>query len=189
MHQWQGISYRLRLATSADEPILRELIAHSVRELGANDYSRQQIDAALAGAFGVDTALIRDRTYFVVVNATGEIAGCGGWSRRKTLFGSDARADRDEGFLDPDRDAARIRAFFIHPDHARRGLGRLILERCEMEASEAGFAALELMATLPGRRLYEQCGYLPDEPIEYPVGDGEVIMFVPMRKQVTRAIA
>jgi GNAT superfamily N-acetyltransferase len=124
-----------------------------------------------------------------VVTATGEIVGCGGWSRRKTLFGSDARADRDEGLLDPHKDAAKIRAFFIHPDHARRGLGRLILERCEREASQAGFVELELMATLPGRRLYEKCGYLPAAPIEHPLGDGNVIRFVPMRKQVARARA
>ena len=166
-------NYQLRVATPADEPTLQELIARSIRALGAADYSHEQIEAALRGAFGVDTQLIRDRTYFVVVMASGEIVACGGWSRRRTLFGSDARTERDESWLDPRSDAAKIRAFFVDPAHARRGLGRRILERSEAEATRAGFTRLELMATLPGVRLYEKCGYLAGANIVHPL-PGEI---------------
>ena len=176
------MSYHVRTATSSDEPVLWKLIARSIRELGAGDYSPDQIEAALEGAFGVDTALIRDETYFVIVTETGEIAGCGGWSRRRTLFGSDARAGRDDGYLDPSSDLAKIRAFFIDPAHARRGLGRLLLEHCESQAAAAGFRGFELMATLPGKRLYEKFGYAPADPIEHPLPGGLAITFVPMRK-------
>jgi GNAT superfamily N-acetyltransferase len=130
----------------------------------------------------VDSSLIRDGTYYVVENARGELVACGGWSRRRTLFGSDARVGRDEAQLDPRTDAARIRAFFVDPQHARRGLGRLILERSETQARAAGFVRFELMATLPGVRLYEQCGYRPAAAIEHPMADGLVICFVPMSK-------
>jgi GNAT superfamily N-acetyltransferase len=185
VHRWQDVSYRLRVATCADEPALRELIGSSIRELGASDYTLEQIEAALIGVFGVDTSLIRDGTYFVVVTEPGEIVGCGGWSRRRTLFGKDARPGRDDACLDPRTDAAKIRAFFIHPDHARRGLGRLLLERSEAEATRAGFVEFELMATLPGKRLYENCGYVAGSPIQHPLPGGKLIRFVPMRKQPT----
>ena len=183
MHNWRGVEYQLRLATRGDEPALLELIARSIRELSADDYTPEQIDAALKGAFGIDTALIRDGTYFVVATERGEIVGCGGWSRRRTLFGSDARADRDDAWLDPRSDRAKVRAFFIHPDHARRGLGRWILEHSEAEAARAGFAGFELMATLPGKRLYERCGYVAGAPVQHPLPGGMLITFVPMRKQ------
>lgn len=176
------MNYQLRLATVADEPILRDLIARSIRELGSNDYTPAQIEAALLGAFGVDTALIRDQTYFVIVTDSGEIVGCGGWSRRRTLFGSDTRESRDDSWLDPATEAARIRAFFIDSRHARRGLGRLLLERCETEAMRAGFTEFALMATLPGKRLYEVCGYVGTEAIEHPLPGGLSITFVPMIK-------
>jgi GNAT superfamily N-acetyltransferase len=182
MPSWHGTPYRLRVATVADEAALHALIGRSIRALGANDYTTEQIEAALTGAFGVDTALVRDGTYYVVVTDRDEIVGCGGWSRRRTLFGSDARADRDDAWLDPRTDPAKIRAFFIHPDHARRGLGRLILDRSESEAMRAGFTRFELMATLPGQRLYETCGYVPGSPIQHPLPGGHLIMFVPMSK-------
>jgi GNAT superfamily N-acetyltransferase len=183
VHSCAGVSYRLRIATGADVSVLRDLIARSIRELGADDYTPEQIEAALIGAFGIDTALIRDGSYFVIVTERDEIVGCGGWSRRRTLFGSDARADRDDAWLDPVADAAKIRAFFIHPAHARRGLGRLLLERSEAEATRAGFTQFELMATLPGKRLYEMCGYVSGSPIEHPLPGGIHITFVPMRKR------
>jgi GNAT superfamily N-acetyltransferase len=141
----QETQYRLRHATLDDEASLRALIAGSIRALGARDYTPEQIEAALTGAFGVDTALIRDKTYFVVESHAGDIVGCGGWSRRRTLFGSDARGDRDDSWLDPRQDFARIRAFFIDPAHARRGLGRMLLAHCEAEALRAGFSGFELM--------------------------------------------
>lgn len=177
------MDYRLRLATVADEPILRDLIARSIRDLGANDYTPAQIDAALLGAFGVDTQLIRDQTYFVIETGSGEIVGCGGWSRRKTLFGSDTREVRDDSWLDPATEAARIRAFFIDGRHARRGLGRMLLDRCESEAARAGFTEFALMATLPGKRLYEACGYAGDQSLEHPLPGGLHITFVPMTKR------
>jgi GNAT superfamily N-acetyltransferase len=176
------VNYHVRLATLEDEPILRDLIARSIRELGANDYTPAQIEAALQGAFGVDTALIRDQTYFAIVADDGQIVGCGGWSRRRTLFGSDTREVRDDSWLDPATDAARIRAFFIDSRHARRGLGRLLVERCESEAARAGFTEFALMATLPGKRLYEVCGYVGSAPIEHPLPGGLSITFVPMTK-------
>jgi GNAT superfamily N-acetyltransferase len=178
------MSYTLRKATLEDQATLTELIARSIRHLGAADYTSEQIDAALRGAFGVDTALIRDGTYFVAVSDTNEVVACGGWSRRRTLFGSDSRAERDETSLDPRTDAAKIRAFFVDPAHARRGLGRAILERSEAEARSAGFSSMELMATLPGVRLYEKCGYQAREPVTYPLPDGLSIRFVPMTKRV-----
>ncbi len=179
--------YRLRNATSADEPALRNLIARSIRALGVNDYSHEQIEGALEGAFGVDTTLISDQTYFVAVDGAGHIVGCGGWSKRRTLFGGDARSERDDSCLDPRIDAAKIRAFFVDPAHARRGIGRALLRRCELEAARAGFARFELMATLPGLRLYDQYGYIAGDPIQYPLAGGITITFVPMTKR--RSIA
>lgn len=181
--------YRLRKATSADEPVLRDLIARSIRALGANDYSREQIEGALEGAFGVDTTLIRDQTYFVAVDGAEQIVGCGGWSKRRTLFGGDARSERDDSWLDPRVDAAKIRAFFVDPAHARRGIGRALLRRCESEAALAGFTRFELMATLPGVRLYAQCGYIARDPIHHPVAADISITFVPMTKRRSGSIA
>src|SRR6266480_3578487 len=178
------MEYKLRLATLEDVPALRELIARSIHGLGAADYTPAQIEAALQGAFGVDTVLIRDGTYLVAETSTRDIVACVGWSRRRTLFGSDTRAERDESWLDPKTDAAKIRAFFVDPAHARRGIGRAILARCEAEAIGAGFSSFELMATLPGQRLYEKCGYLPDPAIDHLLPGGLTIRMVPMHKRV-----
>ena len=180
------MNYHLRVATLADEAAIRDLIGRSIRELGAGDYTPEQIEAALLGAFGVDTALIRDRSYFVIVTDTGDIVGCGGWSQRRTLFGGDTGAARDDARLDPATEPAKIRAFFIDPQHARKGLGRRILERSEAEALRAGFSAVELMATLPGKRLYETCGYEGTSIVDYPLPGGLHITFVPMRKNLMR---
>jgi len=183
-----GAGYTLRRATLADVPALRELIALSARELGPPDYTAAQIEGALRGAFGVDTQLLRDGTYFLI-ETEGRIAGCGGWSRRRTLFGGDARADRDAAELDPATDAAKIRAFFIHPRFARRGFGSAILERCEREAMVHGFSRFELMGTLPGVRMYAARGYVGGAHVNWPVGDGLTIEFVPMSKVVSAPLA
>src|SRR5580693_2363186 len=175
------MSYQLRAATRADQAALQTLIARSARELGAQDYTREQIEGALRGAFGVDTQLIDDGTYFVV-EFEGRPVGCGGWSRRRTLFGGDAHRERDAAELDPRVDAAKIRAFFVDPDHARRGIGRALLERCESEARARGFRRLERMGTLPGLRLYEALGYKRGAMVHYPVGDQVTIEFIPMSK-------
>ena len=175
----------IRRATLDDKPVLETLIAESSRGLSRQDYTSEQIEAALGTAWGIDTELIADGTYFAV-EAEGHVVACGGWSRRKTLFGSDARAGRESELLDPAREAARVRAFFVHPEWARKGIGRALLDRCEAEAKEAGFRSMELMATLPGRRLYEACGYRAGEPMEYPLASGLTIRFVPMRKDLLR---
>ena len=180
-------SYAVRTATLADVPALRDLIARSIRSLGAEDYSSAQIEAALDSAFGVDTTLIRDGTYFVAATAAGELVACGGWSRRRTLFGSDARADRDESWLDPVTEAAKIRAYFVDPGHARQGLGKAILERSERAAAQAGFTRCALMATLPGVPFYERCGYAPQEAITHMLPGDIAIRFVPMSKLLTQA--
>lgn len=171
----------LRLARLDERDRLQQLIADSIRTLGAADYRAEQIEAALQGAFGVDTQLLRDGTYFVA-EIGGELAGCGGWSWRRTLFGGDARSGRDAAALDPAVDAAKIRAFFIAPAFARRGVGRAILAHCEQAARAAGFRRCEMMATLPGVRLYRAVGYQSGAMIHHPVGEGLTIEFVPMYK-------
>ncbi len=175
------MEFTLRRATLADRPELEALIARSIRELGARDYSTEQIEAALQGAFGVDTQLIADGTYFVA-EAAGHLVGCGGWSHRLTLFGGDSHAKRDARELDPGVDAARIRAFFVDPRTARTGIGRALLARCEEEATARGFRAFELMATLPGVRLYAACGYSAQFEMLHPLAAGISIRFVQMRK-------
>jgi GNAT superfamily N-acetyltransferase len=171
----------IRPAVLAEKTELEALIARSARELSKEDYTSEQIEGALRGAFGVDTQLIHDGTYFVA-EESGHIVGCGGWSRRRTLFGGDARTDREPGELDPQVDAAKIRAFFIDPLHARKGIGRAILDACESAARAHGFKRFEMMATLPGVRLYQVCGYVALENVNYPVGDGVTIPFVRMGK-------
>ncbi|MCI0703637.1 MAG: GNAT family N-acetyltransferase [Planctomycetia bacterium] len=171
----------LRLAIPADIPAIEQLIALSARGLCAPDYTTAQIEAALGSAWGCDSELIRDGTYFVA-EVAGELVACGGWSWRRTLFGGDALPGRQSELLDPSRDAARIRAFFVHPDWSRRGLARAILARCESEARAHGFRSVELLATLTGQRFYQACGYMEEPAIEYPLTGGEVIRFVPMRR-------
>jgi GNAT superfamily N-acetyltransferase len=173
--------YPLRVALRSDLIALRGLIERSARVLGARDYRPEQVEGALRGAFGVDTQLIDDGTYFVATDGD-RLVGCGGWSYRRTLFGGDARPERDSALLDPRVDAARIRAFFVDPDHARQGIGRALLERCEHEARARGFSRLELMGTLPGVRLYEALGFSRAALVRYPVGPGVSIEFVPMHK-------
>jgi GNAT superfamily N-acetyltransferase len=173
----------IRPAKAGDLAAIEALIGRSIRTLGAGDYPSETIELALKGAFGTDTQLIRDGTYFVVEDHTGMLA-CGGWSYRKTLFGSDARDGRDPASLDPAVDAAKIRAFFVDPSAARRGIGTLLLAHCEAEAQKRGFRRFELMATLPGVRLYEVRGYRAGPHVHYPVGGGTTIHFVPMTKEL-----
>ena len=174
----------LRKAVPADVAALRSLIAKSARGLSTADYRPAQVEGALRGAFGVDSQLVTDGTYFVAED-DGALAGCGGWSYRATLFGGDARSGRDASPLDPRTQPAKIRAFFVDPAHARRGIGSMLLERCEREARAQGFRAVELMATLPGVRLYAARGYVGTERVNYDVGAGESIEFIPMRKALS----
>jgi N-acetylglutamate synthase-like GNAT family acetyltransferase len=173
----------LRKATVADIPALNALIARSARGLSTADYSARQIEGALRGAFGVDSQLLTDETYFVVEDA-GQIVGCGGWSFRSTLFGGDARAGRNSSILDPDTQAAKIRAFFVDPAHARHGIGSLLLDHCENQARAHGYSQVELMATLPGAKLYTARGYAAAPLVHFDVGSGERIEFIPMRKRL-----
>jgi N-acetylglutamate synthase-like GNAT family acetyltransferase len=172
---------QLRRATLDDVPELARLIAWSARELGRTDYTSEQIEAALGSAWGVDTQLIRDGTSFAIIER-GQIIACGGWSKRKALFGADALSSTEPQLLNPQTDAARIRAFFVHPQWSRRGLGSLLLDQCESEARRSSFQCAELVATLPGERLYQRFGYRSLAAYEYPLRQGLTITFVPMRK-------
>jgi GNAT superfamily N-acetyltransferase len=187
---------RLRLAVPEDVPILRQLIDASVRRLQAQDYSPAQIEGALKTVFGVDSQLIADGTYIVAEAKSQAIAGveeknllsrsmivgCGGWSKRKTLYGSDHWTGREDLLLDPLRDAAKIRAFFIHPEWARRGLGTLILQACEEAARAAGFTRYEMGATLTGAKLFGAKGYVAVKPISIPLVNGESLPVIHMEK-------
>ena len=172
---------KLRLATLEDTHAIEALIELSARGLSTEDYSAEQIEGALKQAWGLDTQLIEDGTYLVVEEG-GDLVACGGWSFRKTLFGNDAEKDRDASIIDPKTGAAKIRAFFVHPDFSRQGLGTLILSQCEEAAIQQGYTQLELMATLPGLRLYEYHGFVGEHSIEYPLDDELTITFVPMTK-------
>jgi GNAT superfamily N-acetyltransferase len=180
--------FHVRIATKADVPVLHALIESSVRGLQANDYTPAQIEGALGTVLGLDTQLIKDQTYFVIeaADAAGKtvIAACGGWSKRKTLFGSDHAAVREPELLDPKIDAAKIRAFFVHPDWARRGLGTLLLETCENAAKSAGFTRFEMGSTLTGVALYKLRGYHVIEPIAVPLRNGESLPVIRMAKSL-----
>jgi GNAT superfamily N-acetyltransferase len=177
---------RIRLAVSADVPVLRELIDASVRQLQAGDYTPAQIDGALKTVFGIDSQLIADGTYLVAEakqsGADVAVAGCGGWSKRKTLYGGDQFADRADQLLDPARDAAKIRAFFVHPAWARRGVGTLILDACEAGARAAGFKRYEMGATLTGAKLFGARGYVAVRRIEVRLENGEALPVIHMEK-------
>jgi GNAT superfamily N-acetyltransferase len=183
------MNIRIRKATPADVPRLREVIEASVRGLQAEDYSPAQIEGALQSVYGVDSQLIADGTYLVAeVSETlnAEIVACGGWSKRKTLYGGDQYAAREGALLNPKQDAARIRAFFVHPKWARRGVGSLILEACENAAREAGFKRLEMGATLSGVAFYRAKGYAEIERQKAPLSNGETLEIVRMAKQWTQ---
>jgi GNAT superfamily N-acetyltransferase len=177
------VAYSIRKARLEDRSRISELIADSARGLSREYYDDAQIEAAIVTVFGVDTDLIEDGTYFVVEDE-GVLAGCGGWSRRKTLFGGDQFAARDASYLDPHSEAAKIRAFFVHPAHARKGIAQAILKECESEAAAYGFRAIELMATLPGVKFYKACGYSEQGTYDLELMEGVKLELVPMRKQL-----
>lgn len=168
-------SLRLRIAVEDDIEALREVMRMAIAELQKGFLSPDEL-AASFDIMGLDTQLIVDRTYFAVEDwgASGmpTIVGCGGWSRRRTLFGGDHSAGRDAALLDPGRDAAKVRAMYTHPAHARRGVGRLVLDACEKAAAAEGFTRLEMAATLAGVPLYEACGYRKLEAFSSPTRAG-----------------
>ena len=174
----------IRLAAMEDVPALQELIVASVRSLSLPYYSAREIDSGLMHVFGVDRQLIHDATYFVA-EIEGQIVGCGGWSKRRTLFGGDqAQSVRVDELLNPETDAARVRAFFVHPQWSRRGIGRQILNACEEAASESGFTRLELAATLPGEPFYSALGYSIIEPFDIPLPDNQSLPVIRMEKRM-----
>lgn len=179
------MTFSVRRATMDDIPRLRNVIEASVRGLQTEDYSAAQIDGALRSVYGVDSQLIADGTYFVAEQALANgplIVGCGGWSKRRTLYGGDQYRGREDSLLDPKRDGAKIRAFFVHPKWARRGIGGLILQVCEEAARSAGFTRLEMGATLSGIAFYLAKGYVEVENEAVPLGNGETLLIVKMAK-------
>jgi GNAT superfamily N-acetyltransferase len=178
-------SFTIRKAVSADVARLGELIERSVRVLQKTDYTPAQIDGALESVFGVDTRLIADGTYFIVeAMPDREVVGCGGWSKRKTLFGGDQYSGREDAVLDARQDAAKIRAFFVHPNWARRGIGSLILKTCEEAAQGEGFRRFEMGATLTGVALYRSAGYVEREHLAVPLANGASLPIVRMTKTI-----
>jgi len=176
-------SWQLRLAHEADVPELKTLIPLSVRSLQASYYTQAQMEAALGPVFGVDRQLIRDGTYFVAESA-GMIVGCGGWSRRSSLYGGDGHRAGEDPMLDPQHDAARVRAFFVHPAWARRGIGRAIMVACEQAIIAAGFQNVDIVATLAGEPLYAAFGYTVLERYEIPMRDGLSLPVVRMTRSL-----
>lgn len=176
-------SFVVRAARHDEIPALEKLIARSARGLGPGYYSERETEAAITHVFGVDSDLVDDGTYLVAEDRDGTLLGCGGWSRRKTLFGGNNFAARESGFLDPAQDASRIRAFFVAPEAARRGVASTLLAECEARAAAAGFMRMALAATLPGVPFYAARGYVPEGEISQSCGDVEV-RFIPMTKRL-----
>lgn len=172
-----------RLANFEDVPVLQELIALSARGLSIGYYTQAETEGAIKYIFGVDSQLIEDGTYYVG-ESTGMIVACGGWSHRNTLFGGDQHKDRTDPLLNPATDAARIRAFFVHPDWARKGIGRILINICETAAHQYGFTKIEIGSTLPGVPLYEAMGYHAAKKIKVALPDGGVFMVVNMNKDL-----
>ena len=200
--------FQIRRATPADIPVLRALIDASVRCLQAQDYTPAQIESALGTIFGVDSQLIADGTYLLAETvpslhsgedekqrvAKSTIVACGGWSKRKTLYGGDRwkvrqekdlqEKDRQDDLLDPHTGAAKIRAFFVHPDWARRGIGSMVLDACEQAALAAGFTRFEMGATLTGVKLFQERGYVAMERLEVPLEGGITLPVIHMTKRL-----
>lgn len=176
-----------RLATLNDVDGLKTLIALSARGLNLGDYTPAQVESILRNVYGVDTQLLADGTYYVV-EESGVILGCGGWSKRKTLYGGDQhKTSAEDNLLDPATDAARIRAFFVHPGWARQGIGGLLMQICEDAARRAGFRKMELMATLTGEYLYARFGFAAVEEVNVPLPDGETMKVRRMTKNIVPA--
>lgn len=180
----ENLRPKIRLAQLDECNEIQAVINRSARELAADDYTSDLIEIALRGVWGLDTQLIRDGTYLVAV-CDGTIVGCGGWSWRRTLFGSDAFGERDSQPLDPETEPGKIRAFFVHPHYVRKGIGREILKRCEFAARDFGFRQLELGATLPGQRLYQALGYVAGDAYEYECEPGKYMTIIPMSKDIS----
>ena len=177
-----SLPYHLRVARAEEVPTLKALIDDSARALSKGFYSDEETEAAIEYVFGVDSELLSDETYYAI-ECEGELVACGGWSKRKTLFGGDQYAGRESGLLDPESDPAKIRAFFIHPNHARRGLATMLLQHCEGQAKEHGFKHMEMMSTMPGVPFYAALGYEAiGEAAWFDMPNGIPLEFLQMRK-------
>lgn len=177
--------FYIRRAVRADVPTLNKIVVAAAQQLNAQDYTQAQIDSVIKYVYGVDTQLVEDGTYFVA-EADGRILGCGGWSKRKTLYGGDQAksAPGEDTLLNPLSDAAKIRAFFVLPQYSRRGIGRALMGASEMAARQAGFKRLELLATLTGEPLYASVGFKPQERFAEILPDGVPFDVVRMTKKV-----
>jgi GNAT superfamily N-acetyltransferase len=173
----------IRRATLEDVPALKTLIPCSARELSRGFYTSEETESAILHVFGPDSRLIADGTYFVA-ELDGRLAGCGGWSRRRTLFGGDQTKSGEEPLLDPATEPAKVRAFFVHPEFARRGIGSRILEKCIEAARVAGFRRVELAATLPGVPFYAARGFRERERLDVPMADGRNLPIVRMEREL-----
>lgn len=175
--------FTIRLACETDKPALTALIRESGIGLAHGFYTEEQAQAITREVFGVDSALVEDGTYFAI-EEDGVIVACGGWSRRATDFGGDGAKSGDDRPLDPATEPARIRAFFVAPSKARRGLGNMLLSHCTAAAKGAGFKALELVSTKPGEPLYLRYGFVPLAPIELALSGGVSVGLTRMRKDI-----
>ena len=173
----------LRTAVEADIADLRKLIDGSARALSVGFYTEAQIEAAAVHVFGVDSQLIRDRTYYII-EESGKLIAAGGWSRRRTLYGGDQTKTQEDTLLDPATDAARIRAFFVHPEWTRRGLARRLYDTCAAAAWSAGFRRFELMSTRPGEPLYLALGFAPLERVVQQLPGGVDVEFTRMSRSI-----
>jgi GNAT superfamily N-acetyltransferase len=174
-------SFSIRPALVADVPALDALIEHSARVLSVGFYTQQQIEAVTRHVFGIDSQLVEDGTYYAV-EAEAVIVACGGWGRRSTSFGGDQAKSAPERLLDPATEAAKIRAFFVHPAWARRGLGSMLMTHCAARAVAAGFSRLELVATMPGEPLYRALGFEVAERFELVLQQGVRVPVARMRR-------
>jgi GNAT superfamily N-acetyltransferase len=171
-----------RLARKADMPKMRALMQMAIERLQEDFLSPEQIEAS-KHVMGLDSLLVRDGTYFVIM-AGDVMAGCGGWSRRKTLFGGDHTDGRDPELLNPQKDAARVRAMYTHPDYTRRGIGTLILQLCEQAAKQEGFTKVELAATMAGVPLYTHYGFIETERWMEKTPSGVEVPLAKMVKEI-----
>ena len=178
------MDFTFRKAEMADTHRLESLIKKSATAINATYYSKTEIEAALVNAWAVDEQLILDNTYWIVENSEGLAAGCGGWSKRKLLFGKNDALHAAGDELIPGTEPARIRAFFVHPDYARMGIGKTLLEKCEAEAKASGFESMELVATLSGEKLYAANGYIPLKSYYIDLGNGITNKVVSMYKSL-----
>lgn len=176
---------KLRVALPRDVPVLQALIERSARTLSVGFYTQDQIGAVTREVFGVDSQLVADGTYYAI-ECGSEIVACGGWGKRSTSFGGDQAKSTPERLLDPATEPAKIRAFFVDPAMARRGLGSMLMAHCAAAAAAAGFRRLELVATMPGVPLYQSLGFDPVERFDLALVQGsEMVPVLLMRRGVS----